>query len=102
MCIQKIIEGGRPTVDCPECRYVTRIPTEGVSAMRTNLRLRSLAEKHDAHLTKKEAKSVTKLSDGSKDLKQGKDSLQLRNVQSMTFTLISSARHAKLVAVVLA
>ena len=53
MCIQKMIEGERKIVDCPECRHITRIPEDGVQAMKTNLRLRSLAEKHDEHMTKK-------------------------------------------------
>ena len=53
VCIQKLIEGERKIVDCPECRQVTRIPKDGVDAMKTNLQLRSLAEKHDKHKTKK-------------------------------------------------
>ena len=39
-------------MDCPECRHITCIPRDGVDAMKTNLRVRSLAEKHDEHLTK--------------------------------------------------
>ena len=53
VCIQKLIEGEREIVDCPECRHVTHIPKDGVDAMKTNLRLRNLAEKHDEHITKK-------------------------------------------------
>ena len=65
-----MIDGGRPTIDCLECRHVTRIPKDGVTAMKTNLRLRSLAEKHDEHLTKKEAKSARKTTDNLMDAKQ--------------------------------
>ena len=61
LCIQNMIEGGRPTVDCPECRHVTRIPKDGVTAMRTNFRLRSLAEKHEEHVTKKDASVLCKV-----------------------------------------
>ena len=53
VCIQKLIEGERKIVDCPECRHITRIPEDGVNAMKTNLRLRNLAEKHDENMTKK-------------------------------------------------
>ena len=59
MCIQKLIEGERQIVDCPECRHITRIPKDGVDAMKTNLRLRNLAEKHDKHMTEKSVLSVT-------------------------------------------
>ena len=52
VCIQKLIEDERKIVDCPECRHITRIPEDGVDAMKTNLRVRSLAEKHDKHMTK--------------------------------------------------
>ena len=47
VCIRKMIEDGKENVECPECRHLTHIPDGGVSAMRTILRVRSLAEKHD-------------------------------------------------------
>ncbi|XP_072037625.1 tripartite motif-containing protein 2-like [Amphiura filiformis] len=49
LCIKKIIEGGRREVECPECRRKTCIPDEGVEAMKTNRRIRNLAEKHEGH-----------------------------------------------------
>ena len=62
LCIQKMIEGERLTVDCPECRNVTRISEDGVTAMRTNFRLRSLAEKHEDHMKiKHEVKIATNM-----------------------------------------
>ena len=62
LCIQKMTEGGKLTVDCPECRYVTRIPKDEVTAMKTNFRLRSLAEKHEDHMNKRqEIKDATNL-----------------------------------------
>ena len=70
LCIQKILEGERSTAECPECRHVTQIPKEGVIAMRTIFRLRSLAEKHREHLNKKEAASLTRTRDESTDTKQ--------------------------------
>ena len=54
LCVQKMIEGRRLSVDCPECRNVTRIPKDGVTAMKTNFRLRSLAEKHEDHMNKRQ------------------------------------------------
>ena len=53
VCIEKLIEGERKFVDCPECRHITRIPEDGVDAMKTVLRVRSLAEKHEENITKK-------------------------------------------------
>ena len=53
LCVQKMIEGRRLSVDCPECQNVTRIPKDGVTAMKTNFRLRSLAEKHEDHMNKR-------------------------------------------------
>ena len=46
VCIQKMIEGGKYVVECPECRHLTCIPNDGVEDMRTVLQVRSLAEKH--------------------------------------------------------
>ena len=65
MCIQKMIKGGRKVVECPECRHITRIPREGVTAMKTNLRVRSLAEKHEIHMVRETAYPSTN-SDQSK------------------------------------
>ena len=50
LCIQKMIEGGRLTVDCPECRHVTRTPKDGVTAMKTNLRSSSISIAQNATL----------------------------------------------------
>ena len=36
-------------LDCPECRQKTTVPPGGIAAMKTNIRLRSLAEKHQQH-----------------------------------------------------
>ena len=47
VCIRKMVEDGKENVECPECRHLTRIPDGGVSAMRTILRVQSLAEKHE-------------------------------------------------------
>ena len=46
VCLVKMVEGGRPTIICPECRIETQVPRDGIPALKTNLRLRSLAEKH--------------------------------------------------------
>ena len=70
LCIQKMIEGGRLTVDCPECRNISRIPKVGVTAMKTNFRLRSLAEKHEVYMTKRKTKSSTKHKDDLKGANQ--------------------------------
>ncbi|XP_072032912.1 uncharacterized protein [Amphiura filiformis] len=46
-CLAKLSKEG--IIDCPECRVVTMVPTNGVSALKTNLRVRNLAEKHQRH-----------------------------------------------------
>ena len=51
LCIRKMIEGGKENIECPECRQLTRIPDGGVDEMRTVLRVRSLAEKHQEMMT---------------------------------------------------
>ena len=65
-----MIEGERLTVDCPECRQVTRVQKNGVTTMKTNFRVRSLAEKHKEHVSKKEAESATKSRVDQKDTEQ--------------------------------
>ncbi len=46
-CLTKLSTEG--IIDCPECRVVTMVPTDGVSGLKTNLRVRNLAEKHKRH-----------------------------------------------------
>ncbi|XP_072023985.1 uncharacterized protein [Amphiura filiformis] len=49
-CLGKMIQGGARTrpriITCPECRKKTSVPKGGVNAMKVNLRVRNLAEKH--------------------------------------------------------
>ena len=46
LCLQRMVVRGQSLIDCPECRRTTILPRRGISALKTNLRLRSLAEKH--------------------------------------------------------
>ena len=53
ICLKRLVglteDGQRLYLDCPECRQTTMIPPGGIAAMKTNIRLRSLAEKHQQH-----------------------------------------------------
>ncbi|XP_072015963.1 uncharacterized protein [Amphiura filiformis] len=46
LCLQRMVVRGQSMIDCPECRRTTTLPRRGIAALKTNLRLRSLAEKH--------------------------------------------------------
>ena len=48
-CLVTMLAGGKQTISCPECRNNTRVQDRDVSNLKTNLRLRSLAEKHMKH-----------------------------------------------------
>ncbi|XP_072036146.1 uncharacterized protein [Amphiura filiformis] len=54
-CLTEMVKGGMRVITCPECRMQTRVPRktaaskDGVSALRTSIRLRSLAENHLKH-----------------------------------------------------
>ncbi|XP_072022578.1 uncharacterized protein [Amphiura filiformis] len=60
-CLTKMVKGGLRVITCPECRRETRVPRKtpvnegGVSALRTSIRLRSLAENHLKHPEKLKA-----------------------------------------------
>ena len=60
-CLRKLSREG--SIDCPECRVVTMVPMDGVSALKTNLRVRNLAEKHKRHSTILTRKQALQLSD---------------------------------------
>ncbi|XP_072036174.1 uncharacterized protein [Amphiura filiformis] len=47
-CLTEMVKGDVCVITCPECRMETRVPVSegGVSALRTSLRLRNLAENH--------------------------------------------------------
>ncbi|XP_072030679.1 uncharacterized protein [Amphiura filiformis] len=53
ICLKKLVvlteDRQQLYLDCPECRQKTTIPPGGIVAMKTNIRLRSLAEKHKQH-----------------------------------------------------
>ena len=48
LCVEKIIAQG--VLECPECRVITELPKDGVDALKTNYRVRNLAEKHQKFL----------------------------------------------------
>ena len=58
LCIRKLIEGGKAHIECPECRQLTLIPDGGVEDMRTVIRVRSLAEKHQELMVKHSIQNV--------------------------------------------
>ena len=35
---------GGPTVSCPECRQITKLPVNGIKGLKTNLRIRNMVE----------------------------------------------------------
>lgn len=54
-CLVQLVGSENQNITCPECRQVTRLPKKtrkskgSVASLKTQLRLRSLAEKHMAH-----------------------------------------------------
>ena len=51
LCIKKII-GNSVTIECPECRHVTFVPTDGMDSLKPNLRMRNMIEKFTSHTRK--------------------------------------------------
>ena len=60
-CLEMITDGWKPTIECPECRVVTKLSSEGIDGLKTNIRIRSLAEKHFNHLQKRKSSANKKL-----------------------------------------
>lgn len=54
-CLENLIKvkGGGKTITCPECRSVTAIPPKGIDGLKTNLRLRNMAEAKEKQETMK-------------------------------------------------
>ena len=55
VCVKSMIRPHRHhdrVVDCPECRKITKVPDADVTRLKTNRRLRNLAEKHQEHMMK--------------------------------------------------
>ncbi|XP_072015965.1 uncharacterized protein [Amphiura filiformis] len=46
VCLKRLVKGGKSTIYCPECRQTIHVPQGKIPALKTNLRIRSLAEKH--------------------------------------------------------
>ena len=93
VCLVKMVEGERPTIICPECRLETSVPRNGIPALKTNLRLRSLAEKH--HHGKKEVLKREALMREKKQV-SAMDKLKMSNEMN-TFrvtTTASCSQHA--------
>ena len=47
-CIKKLV-GNSTTVECPECRHITFVPTDGMDMLKPNLRMRNMVEKLSHH-----------------------------------------------------
>ncbi len=54
MCLKDMVKGMKRIITCPECRRKTRVPQGGIRSLKTDLRLRSLAKKHQDHQTVKQ------------------------------------------------
>ena len=52
LCLDQLPVSLDNALECPQCRVVTTVPEDGVAALRTNLGMRNLAEKHRKHLQK--------------------------------------------------
>ncbi len=52
-CIKKLVVNS-VTIECPECRHVTFVPTNGMEMLKPNLRMRNMIEKFSAHINKNE------------------------------------------------
>ena len=52
VCLKRHVKDG--AIDCPQCRVITRVPKNGVAALKTNLGIRNLAETHQRHAQQKE------------------------------------------------
>ena len=50
LCLQQLYQKKFKIISCPECRSRTYIKDGNVAALPTNIKLRSLAEKHQKHL----------------------------------------------------
>ncbi|XP_072034986.1 uncharacterized protein [Amphiura filiformis] len=50
-CIKKLVVS-TVTIECPECRHVTFVPTNGIDMLKPNLRMRNMIEKFSAHIKK--------------------------------------------------
>ena len=60
-CLVTMLVGGRQTISCPECRKDTKVQDGDASNLKTNLRLRSLAEKHAKHSERHAQQSTQEL-----------------------------------------
>ena len=96
--IEKTVIGRRRVINCPECRKDTDLPKGGVEALRTNRKVRNLAEKHPRDkLVKDTTTNITKdvqtvrkedlesiLNEKRSRIDQGKKVLQeLKNVHDL-------------------
>ena len=52
LCLQEWVEK-KPIIECPECRYITIVPQGGLGNLKSNLRLKIMAEKYAHGVEKK-------------------------------------------------
>ncbi|XP_072047087.1 uncharacterized protein [Amphiura filiformis] len=64
-CLQKWVKKGR-TVECPECRHITIVPQGGLVNLKTNLRLKSMAEKYAERVEKQKGVPICPNHEGEK------------------------------------
>ena len=50
-CLRKVVKD-KPTIKCPECRYITIVPQGGLAKLKTNLRLQTMIEGYDKSMDK--------------------------------------------------
>ena len=56
-CLQEWVEK-KLIIECPECRYITIVPQGGLGNLKTNLRLKTMAERYVQGVEKKKGVSV--------------------------------------------
>ncbi|XP_072047874.1 uncharacterized protein [Amphiura filiformis] len=64
-CLQEWVKKGR-TVECPECRHITIVPLGGLVNLKTNLRLKTMAEKYAAPVEKQKGVPICPNHEGEK------------------------------------
>ena len=66
LCLKLLVKIGA-IIECPNCRVITKLPKDGVPALRTNLGLCNLAEKHVKYLKRQQCEIDHQTNSQAKD-----------------------------------